>query len=217
MNIAIAPPLQLTIEDLARRFGPMPLSRICFNPFPGTATEQDILNWHDRENRHFELVDGILVEKTVGIRESILAVALGSLLFQFVHKNKLGVVAGEGGMMRLFPGRVRIPDVSFIAWDRLPNRRAPQEQIPDLGPTLAVEILSPWNTRKEMATKLEEYSAVNTPLVWYVDPADRTVTVYTAIDQSTVLHDDQDLDGGTVLPGFSLPLRELFAELDAAG
>jgi Uma2 family endonuclease len=65
-----------------------------------------------------------------------------------------------------------------------------------------------------MERKLRDYFAAGARLVWLVDPAARTVAVYTAPDQSTSLREDQTLDGGPVLPGFTLPLRDLFAELD---
>ena len=77
-----------------------------------------------------------------------------------------------------------------------------------------MEILSAGNTPKEMARKRREYFAAGVRVVWIVDPEARTVEVYTAIDQSTVFDATQTLDGGEVLSGFTLPLRELFAELD---
>jgi Uma2 family endonuclease len=119
--------------------------------------------------------------------------------------------------MRLAPGLVRIPDVAFISWDRLPNRRVPTEPIPDLAPDLAVEVLSVGNTLGEMARKRQDYFAADVHLVWQVDPRTRTVEVFTAPDQSTILHETHILDGGTVLPGFTLPLPELFAALDLHG
>jgi Uma2 family endonuclease len=202
------------VADLASRFGPMPLHRIRFAPFPGTATEQDVIDLHEREGRLFELVDGILVEKAMGFRESSLACVLIRLLGNFVAGRKLGTVSGEAGMMRLFRGLVRIPDVAFISWDRLPNRQLPRAPIPNLAPDLAVEVLSESKTAAEMDRKLHDYFRAGTRLVWFVDPEKRTVTVYAAPDQSTVLHADQTLDGGAVLPGFSLPLGQVFAELD---
>ena len=73
------------------------------------------------------------------------------------------------------------------------------------------------NTPREMARKRQEYFSAGVQLVWQIDPRMRTVEVFTASDQSTVLHETYILDGGTVLPGFSLPLQELFAELDLQG
>jgi Uma2 family endonuclease len=77
-----------------------------------------------------------------------------------------------------------------------------------------VEVLSPGNTDLEMQGKLDDYFRTGTRLVWFVDPRTRTVDVYTAPDQSVRLTEANTLDGGTLLPGFRLPLRELFAELD---
>jgi Uma2 family endonuclease len=129
----------------------------------------------------------------------------------------LGIVSGESGMMRLFPGLVRIPDVAFASWKRFPDRRMPTEPIPDLVPDLVVEILSESNTEKEMARKYREYFQAGVQLVWEIDLKKRTVTVYTAPGQSTLLNEAQILDGGNVLTGFTLPLAQLFAELDRYG
>jgi Uma2 family endonuclease len=148
---------------------------------------------------------------------SDLAIALASLLWSFVRQRNLGLVTGADGMMRLFPGLVRIPDAAFISWDRLPNRRVPTEPLPDLAPDLAVAVLSVGNTPGEMARKRQEYFSAGVQVVWQVDPRTRTVEVFTAPDQSAVLHEAQTLDGGAVLPGFTLPLQELFSELDLQG
>ena len=86
-----------------------------------------------------------------------------------------------------------------------------------MAPDLAVEVLSAGNTAREMARKRQEYFAAGVQVVWQVDPNARTVEVFTAPDQSTVLHEAQTLEGGTVLPGFTLPLQELFSELDLQG
>jgi len=206
-----------TLADLLKQLGGIAPERVRFRPAPGTATEEDVLAIHDREGRLYELVDGVLVEKAVGLRESFLAIALASILRGFVRPRNLGMVTGEAGMMRLMAGLVRIPDVAFISWERLPNRRVPTEPIPDLAPDLAVEVLSVGNTPGEMARKRQEYFSAGVQVVWQVDPRTRAVEVFTAPDQSTVLHEAQTLDGGTVLPGFTLPLQELFAELDLQG
>lgn len=110
-------------------------------------------------------------------------------------------------MMRLVTGLVRIPDVSFVLWEHLPAQYGP---IPPMAPDLAVEVLSESNTPAEMGRKLNEYFAAGTQLVWYFDLRARTVTVYTAPDQATVLDESQTLDGGNLLPGLLIPLRELF-------
>ena len=206
-----------TLADLLDRLGRVPLERIRFHPPPGTATEQDVLDIAAREDRLCELIDGVLVEKPMGYGESILAGVLIRVLGIFVVPRNLGHVTGEQGMMRLFPGLVRIPDVAFASWDRFPQRRWTGEPIPDLVPDLAVEVLSESNTPAEMSVKLGEYFSAGVRLVWLVDPSSRTAKVFTAPDDSVTLHEQDVLDGGTVLPGFALSLRDLFAELDRHG
>src|SRR3954453_11970408 len=147
----VDPPASWTVADLESRFGPsMPLSRIRFTPEPGTATEQDLLDLLEHEDRLYELVDGVLVEKATGFPESCLAVFLIAVLKGFVSRHKLGVVTAPDGTMRLAPGLVRIPDVAFLSWDRFPNRQVPRTPIPAVAPDLAVEVLSPSNTSAEM-------------------------------------------------------------------
>jgi Uma2 family endonuclease len=196
-----------TVGDLIRSLGDIPPERIRMHPWPGTANEEDVLAVHARDKRLCELVDGVLVEKPMGFDESRLAIIISHDLVDFLALHDLGAVAGEAGMMGLAAGLVRIPDVSFVCWERLPDAYGP---IPPIAPDLAVEVMSESNTPKEMQRKLVEYFAAGTRLVWFFDLKARTVTVYTAPDQFTVLDDSQVLDGGEVLPGLELSIRELF-------
>ena len=90
----------------------------------------------------------------------------------------------------------------------------PEEPVPLLVPDLAVEVLSRSNTPKEMNLKRQQYFAAGVVLVWCVDIEARTVAVYSSSDDPKMLPEQEILDGGSVLPGFSLPLVALFAELD---
>lgn len=199
-----------TVADLIDALGGIPPERIRMHPTPGTATEQDVIELHDRQNRLFELVDGVLVEKAMGYYESLLAAVLLQLLRNFADEHRLGAVAGADGMMRLTAGLVRIPDVSLIAWDKFPNRQIPPEPIPDLAHDLAVEVLSKSDTPHEIARKIDEYFTAGTQLVWILDPTPRTMTVFTSPDQSVTLHENDTLDGAPLLPGFAVRLREIF-------
>jgi Uma2 family endonuclease len=203
-----------TVADLWEQLGQVPLSRIRFVPTPGTATEQDVLDLIDHADRICELVDGVLVEKTMGYMESLLAGAIIESLRKFVRKRKLGIVLAPDGTLKILPRQVRIPDVSFISWDRFPDGKLPETPIPAVAPDLAVEVLSEGNTEAEMRRKLHDYFTAGVRLVWYVDPRSRTAAVYTAPEQCAVLGENDVLTGGDVLPGFQLPLRELFAEID---
>ena len=197
-----------TLADLRRLLGGIPLERIWFHPAPGTATEKDVLEAEARENCLCELVDGTLVEKAMGFEESRLAVELSHLVMSYLDQNDLGICVGADGMMRIAPGLVRIPDLSFISWDRLPGRESPREPIPDLVPDLAVEVLSEGNTKLEMKRKVQEYFDAGVTLVWLIDPRKRSARVFSAIEKSVLIRADQALDGGTVLPGFILPLSD---------
>lgn len=207
-----------TFADLLDRLGNVPLERIRFRPYPGTATEADVLAAMQGPNEHVcELVEGVLVEKAMGYRESGLAAFLLVLLDAFVRPRNLGLITGGQGTVQLMAGLVRIPDVAFTSWDRIPGRRWPTAPIPALAPDLAVEVLSTSNTPAEMRRKRLDYFTAGVRLVWEVDPDARTVSVYTGVDTVRVLAVGDTLDGGAVLPGFTLLVRDLFAELDRRG
>ena len=217
MKTVQATPQIQTLADLLERLGGVSADRVRFQPPPGTATEQDVIEVEQRENRLCELVDGALVEKSTGYRESLLAVALAASLREFVVARNLGLVTGADGLVSLISGLVRIPDVAFVSWNRLPERQVPTDPIPHVAPDLAVEVLSKGNTAEEMERKRREYFQAGVRLVWMVDVDARTVGVFTSPERSRTVNEDQILDGGDVLPGFTLSLRELFAELDRQG
>src|SRR5271157_5259469 len=86
-----------TIGDLLKRLGNIPAGRVRLHPTPGTATEKDVIEILDRENRPCELVEGTLVEKPVGYEESEIAVVILTALYSFVRPRKLGIVTGPDG------------------------------------------------------------------------------------------------------------------------
>ena len=154
------------------------------------------------------------VEKGMGLLESLLAGVIMAALRAHVIPRKLGIVTAPDGMLRLDPGQVRIPDIAFIAWERIPEGRLVAVAIGPFAPDLAVEVLSPSNTKAELARKRRHYFAAGVRLVWEVDPRARTVAVYVAPEQVIVLVETETLTGGEVLPDFAYPLADLFGELD---
>jgi Uma2 family endonuclease len=203
-------PADLTAADVAARFGPIPLRRIILDPPPGTATEDDVIEHLRRTGRACELIDGILVEKDVSWEASTIAAEIIFLLTTFLRERCLGgKVAGEHGMSWLPVGRLRGPDVSYVSPARLPSDPS-RTPYPQLAPNLAVEVLSPGNTTKEMDEKLDDYFDSGVELVWLVDPKTRSVRVHTARDAETVLNATDLIDGGTVLPGFTVKVADLF-------
>jgi Uma2 family endonuclease len=201
-----------TVADLLDHLGRVSPARVRFQPWPGTATVRDVVAIHDAENRLFELVDGVLVEKAMGFDESIFAVLLSGYLLEYFKTQDLGKVIGADGLMRIFPDMVRIPDVAFISWPRFPKGKRRRGEIPLVVPDLVVEVLSRENTRKEMARKLDEYLQAGVRVVWYVDPGRGTVRVHEGRGRSVLLREGQALDGGAVLPGFSSSICEWFAK-----
>ena len=212
----ISPPIK-TLADLLNRLGGIPLDRIRIRPSPGTATVQDVIDIQQQEGKLCELVEGVLLEKVMGFVQSALACCVIEMLRAFVVSHNLGIVTGPDGTVELMAGLVRIPDVTFTQWDRLPGRRYPSAPVPQLAPNLAVEVLSQSNTPGEMAVKRQDYFAAGVELVWEINPNTRTVAVYTSAINVTNLAAADTLDGGLVLPGFTLSLPALFAELDRHG
>jgi Uma2 family endonuclease len=204
-------PIDATLADLQRRLGGVPLERIRLYPWPGLACENDVLEVHAQTGRLCELIDGILVEKPMGFYESAVAVVISRFIGNYLEGRKLGIVGGADGMLKILRGRIRIPDVSFISWDRLPRGRDP---VPAVSPDLAVEVLSEGNTEQEMQDKLAEYFAGGTRVAWIIDPFARTARIYHAPDQITPIDETGSLTAGDVLPDFRLSLKDLFAELD---
>lgn len=199
-----------TVAEVLEALGDVPPERIRVRPAPGTATERDLLEVLDREGRICELVEGTLVEKTMGHQESRLAAVLITLLNNFLWQHDLGTVAGADGTLKLTTGLLRVPDVSFVSWDRLPGGRYPDGPIPRLALDLAVEVISKGNTKAEMERKVREYFEAGTRVVWLVYPKTRTVRVYTGPGKPVVLKGGDRLEGGEVLPGFSVEVGELF-------
>jgi Uma2 family endonuclease len=179
----------------------------------GTATEQDVIKAMEAaDKRLYELVDGVLVEKDMGMAESIIAGKCIHHLWIYLDDNDLGIVFSADGPIRVKVGRIRFPDVGFISWERLPGHELPEDPILDAAPDLAIEVISRGNTPKEMDLKLKDYFKAGVRLVWFIYPKTQTAAVYTSPTSKKELSKDQALDGGKVLPGFSLPLKLLFAK-----
>ena len=218
MSTVLAAPSSIrTLADLINYLGGVPLDRIRFRPGASPATVQDVIFVREQEGKLCELVAGVLLEKAVGYAESRLAIWLAGLLNAFVVPRNLGIVTGPDGTVELLADLVRIPDVAVTLWQRFPGRRSPTVPVPQVAPNLAVEVLSRGNAPGEMAAKRRDYFSAGVEIVWEVNPIARTVLVYTSPTLVTTLEMTNTLDGGVVLPGFTLPVRELFVELDRQG
>lgn len=102
-----------------------------------------------------------------------------------------------------------MPDVAFISWDRLPDRVVPKKYFP-VPPDLAVEVVSPSDGPRDVAQKMERYRRAGVPLVWWVYPDTRTVTVYRQGQLVAEVGEGDELEGGDVLPEFRLAVADIF-------
>lgn len=159
-----------------------------------------------------ELVAGELVrEPPPGEDHGRVAANVLILMGGFVREHGLGRAYGAetGFVIARDPDTVRAPDAAFVTTERLEaaRRRGPYlEGAPDL----AVEVISPSNSGIALAAKVRDYLAAGAQAVWVVEPSRRTVTVHRPGRPPETLSSGEVLDGGPVLPGFRLPVRDLF-------
>jgi Uma2 family endonuclease len=160
----------------------------------------------------WELVDGEPTEvNPASFRSVWIASELYARIREFVRQNDLGRAVADGAGFILFEDRavVRSPDVAFISRDRLTTI---VEGFVPLAPDLAVEVLSPSDRRADVLAKIAMYLQAGVRLVWLIDPEPETVTVFAGDRPVSVIGPDGVLDGGDVLPGFSIAVTEIFAE-----
>jgi len=182
------------------------------------ADRQDLLTLEEFERLpeddrcNDELVRGRLVrEPPPTSQHGHFQLRVGRLLAEFVERHGLGLTFVETGyILSDDPATVRAPDVSFVARDRAADY--PSDRLGRTPPDLAVEIVSPSSRAAELQERVLDYFDAGIRLVWVIDPSSRTVTVYRTHSDIRLLRGDDELDGGDVLPGFRLPLGELFRE-----
>ena len=176
-----------------------------------TATELEQMP----DGEQYELVRGRLVPVTpAGDRHGHAAIILGAELRTHVRRHGLGRVRAETGFV-LFrgPDTVRGPDVSFVAAGRPAGDRS-RHGFAEGAPDLAIEIISPSNTRAATADKVAEYLAAGSRLVWVIDTDRRLAEIHSPASATSVIGEQGVLDGQDVVPGFLYPLGDLFRELD---
>jgi Uma2 family endonuclease len=174
-----------------------------------TLTPEDLLALPDGDL--FELVDGQLVERNMGIKSSWVGGRLITRLELFLEANGLGWVFPADSGYRCFPGRpnmVRKPDVSVVRRDRVPDALLPDGDF-KIPPDLAVEVVSPNDLYAEVEKKVEEYLQVGVRLIWVIDPENRKVRIHRADRTLTDVRADGELNGEDVVPGFHCRIAEL--------
>ncbi len=170
-----------------------------------------------REDAPYEIVDGEIVEKPeIGIFARWVGLRLFSLIKDIVESNHLGW-AGHELMFILDASRplTRQPDVSFVSYARwAEDREWGMEGEWDVVPDLAIEIVSPHDRSSRVAKKLQDYFRYGVRQVWHLQPETATVTIYRSPKQVEILDATDTLDGGDILPGFRVPVADLFRRTD---
>jgi Uma2 family endonuclease len=169
--------------------------------------------WQMQNGQRCELIDGEVVYMApAGGEHGGVTINLTGPVWVHVTDNDLGrlVAAETGFILRRNPDRVRAADLAFICKDRVPEGGLPKKFIP-FAPDLATETVSPSDTMEEVEEKVLDWFKAGTRLVWVLIPKTRTVRVYRSPTDLTILTDQDELDGGDVLPGFRLPVARIFS------
>lgn len=162
----------------------------------------------------FEIVDGRQVEiPRMGALAGYFASDLMALLNHFAKRQNLGQAVVEVLFRLALPvERNRRPDVAFVSYQRWPKDKMEglDQNAWDVTPNLAVEVISKHDEVEALVDKIDEYFRAGVQLVWVMMPKKSLVYVYESFTKMRILTRNDTLDGGTVLPGFSLSLQEFF-------
>jgi Uma2 family endonuclease len=174
----------------------------------GPATLQDLLNT-PKNGKKYELVDREIVVSPGGMRHSEVGADILGLIWEFLQKNPIGKVYTSDVGISFPNGNVRSPDVTYVSNAKLPGGQSP-ETFGEVIPDLAVEVLSPSDSLKELGRRIGEFLDNGVPLVWLVDPARQTVTVYRSLTETQQLTSKDTITAQPVLAGFSASIRRFF-------
>jgi Uma2 family endonuclease len=172
------------------------------------ADYRSFIDQPENADRIFELMDGEIVEKMPSFTPSKLSMRIGRFIGNYLDTQLLGYVTGEAGGYILSEQHTFNPDVGYISKARLPE--IPEREV-EGAPDLAVEVMSPTDRKRKMRNKAEIYLLYGTKIVWLVFPDTQMVEVYTPDADVVEKGVDDTLDGGEVLPGFTLTVRSIFA------
>jgi Uma2 family endonuclease len=163
----------------------------------------------------YEVIDGRIVEKPpMGAFECAFASILIEYLAPFLRDTRVGRLHSEM-LFDLGPAvtRRRRPDLAFVSSQRWPReRRVPYAEAWAMVPDLAIEIISPSNAAEQVVEKLDDYFRAGVRRVWVIYPVQQKVYDHISPTRANILTRDDALDGGEILPGFRLPLADLFTD-----
>lgn len=160
-------------------------------------------------DKEYEVTAGQPHEKEMGgARHGGIGARLMIRLGAYVEAQRLGGIYGPDTSFQIGPNE-RLPDVSFVAAERIPAEGEPEGRWP-FAPDLSVEILSPTDLYEKVTTKIREYFQAGVRQVWLISPEHKTVSIYTAPTQARILSEQDELVSDEILPGFQCRVAELF-------
>jgi Uma2 family endonuclease len=165
----------------------------------------------DEPAYRLELSRGMMVREPAPAQQhGRIAARLARRLMEYAEANGAGEVFTDAGfVLSEERATVRVPDVSFVARERIPAEGA-GERMWRLAPDLAVEVVSPSNAVSDLQQKLFDYLEAGVRAVWVIEPRTQSAVVWSHDSSVRVLRRDAALDGGVILPGFRYPLAQLF-------
>jgi Uma2 family endonuclease len=179
----------------------------------------EISQGEDADIRHFELDEGELIEVSpTSDIHGLIAMWLAHLILTFVKAHSLGkVFAAETGFIistnpKTGRNTVRAPDVSFVSKERLVPLTG---KFNPIAPDLAAQVVSPTDRAVQIRRKVDQYLQAGTRLVWIIYPDEKLIDVFQPQKPAVTFKIDDVLDGNDVLPGFTLSIRTVFAELES--
>lgn len=162
------------------------------------------------DGHKYELVDGALVMTPAGFEHGDISVSLVTALNNHVRARKLGLVLDSSTGYKMPNGNLLSPDVSFVARERLQGMQRLPEGFFRGAPDLAVEVLSPSESKRHLERKLKDYFANGTRLAWVINPREPSVAVHHGVTADRVLSASETLEGENVVPQFVMALSDLF-------
>jgi len=167
------------------------------------------------DGHRYEIVNGELIDMgNSGALHGYVCSLLLAALMSYILPKKLGVILDSSTAFKMKNGNKRSPDISFFAKERLQGLTELPSGFLEGAPDLAVEVLSPGNTIEEIDDKIAEYFENGARLVWVISPTQHYVLVYrSAQEPDRLLKSADSLDGEDVIPGFTLPVADLFQKL----
>jgi Uma2 family endonuclease len=168
----------------------------------------------------YEIIDGRRVElPPMSAYASRIAFEVARQVGNFGEAKDLGVAVTESLFHLTLPvDRNRRPDAAFVSYERWAKgrRMVRRDNAWDVVPELAVEVISPTDLAEDLFDKIDEYFRAGVRLVWVINPGLRLIFVYDSITSVHGLTQSDVLDGGTVLPGFRVPVAAFFPEAEDA-